>query len=516
MGKKTTTGMTEPIRAERAELAEDVAGGDVFSVRSPWNSSDIVRTLSPAGLVDLIQEAKAGSADDLMSLAEEIEERDAHYRSVLSTRKLALIGLDPVVEPAGEDERSQELAAAVRRDVIGDHFPALLASALDGLGKGYSVTEIMWDTAKVPWRPAAYEWRDQRWFEYDRRTGRTLLLRDGAGLVSLRPYKFVVHEPQLKAGLPIRAGLVMCAAYLHLIKASGVASWAAFMEVYGHPLRIGRFPPNATADDRAVLKRAVMNMGRDIGVIVPQSMVVDIVDAVKPGSSTGHFEQLVQWVDDQLSKLVLGQTATTEGTPGKLGSEDAQEDVRLDIKEADASQLEATINRDLVRPYVLLNWGPQERYPALRLPVPRPEDVDSLVKNVAQMVDRGLRVKASELYAKLGLTEPEGGDAVLERPAGGLPAAPNAALLRALAHASVPRAADELAEIVDGEQWEPLLKPLYEAIDRLAAETGSYEAMQERLPNLLADLDPGETARRLAAAQLMARGLGDRDSMARP
>ncbi len=520
------TGTKKPELAEKTELAEelaeDIAGGDVFSVRSPWNTSEIVRTLRPARLADLIGEAKAGATADLMTLAEEIEEHDAHYRSVLSTRKLAIVGLDPVVEPAGEDERSQQMAAAVRRDVIGDHFPELIASALDGLGKGYSVTEVLWDVSGVPWKPAAYQWRDPRWFEYDRRTGRRLLLRDGAGLTPLRPYKFIVHEPHLKSGLPIRAGLVTCAAYLHLIKASAVASWAAYMEVYGHPLRIGRFPKNATANDKNVLRRAVANMGRDIGVIVPESMVVDVVDAVKPGSSTGHFEQLVTWVDDQVSKLVLGQTATTEGTPGKLGAQDAQEEVRLDIKEADASQLEATLNRDLVRPYVMLNWGPQERYPALRLPVPRPEDVDSLVENAVKLIDRGMRVKASELYGKLGLTEPEEGDVVLQRPAAGMPAPPNAALPNAALQAALMRALpaalngqrgagvrDELDELLEGQEWTPMTANIHAAVAWLAGDATSYEEAKRRLPELLDRLDSDRVTMALADSLLRARGVGD-------
>lgn len=513
---KQKTQKTGKRRPAAVELREEVAAPDAYSVRSPYASQEIASALDPVRLASLVREAKQGDARDLMILAEEMEERDAHYRSVLSTRKLSIVGLDPVVEPASEAAGDQEIAAAVRRDIVQrPDFAALIGDALDALGKGYSVVEIMWDTTGPRWRPAAYCYRHPSWFQYDRRTGAELRLWDGAEGTALPPNKFIVHQPQLKSGLAVRGGLALAAAYVALIKSVDVAAWAAFMQVFGHPLRVGKFPKNATEKDYAVLQRAVRNMGRDLGVVIPDSMVIDVVDAVKPGSSTDHFSALAEWCDAQMSKLVLGQTATTEGTPGRLGADTAQEDVRLDIKEADADQLETTLNRDLVQPYVALNWGVQEAYPMVRLPVPRPEDINSLIENAAKMIDRGLRVKASEVYAKLGLTEPEEGDTVIEPPATG-PAAPPRAGARYLAPAAAGAAAaagefDELQELLDDEQWEPLLQPVHDAVAGLAAECASYAEMERRLPELLGRLDSSALVRRLAIATMQARGLGDRD-----
>lgn len=502
---------------KKTDLTAEVAGGNAFSVRSPWHNSEVVRSLQPARLASLLMAAKDGDApDDYLALAEEIEERDLYYRSLLGTRKLAIVGLDPIIEPASEEQRDQDIAAAVRRDILTESFPNLVANALDALGKGFSVHEIMWDTSALPWRPRSIEYRDPRWFEYDRETGRRLRLLGGdGGWQELPANKFIIHEPLMKSGLPIRGGLAMAALYLHLIKFSDVASWAAFMEVFGHPLRIGKFPKNANKKDYDVLKRAVRNLGRDIGVVIPDSMMIEIVDGVKPGSSTEHFERLVNWVDKQMAIGVLGQQASTEGTPGKMGAEDAREDVRLDIKEADAQQLEVTLNRDLVMPYVRFNWGEMDAWPRLRLPVPRPEDTTALVDNVVKLMPFGFRAKRSEMYAKVGLTEPEEGDEVLEMAAmpAGLPGQSNAALAALLAatNASIPQAAGELADLAGGEEWEPLLAPVHRAVEQLAREAGSYEELRRRLPELLGGLDTTELNRRLAAAQLKARALGDRD-----
>ena len=235
------------------------------------------------------------------------------------------------------------------------------------------------------------------------------------------------------------------------------------------------------------------------------------MDGVKPGGTTNHFERLARWADDQMSKCVLGQTASVEGTPGKLGDESIQEEVRLDIVESDAAELEETLDRDLGRNYVDLNFGAQEAYPRIRIPVPRPEDVTALVENIAKLVPLGFRVRQADLYSRMRLTEPEEEDLMLE-PASGAAAAPMAnRLLGLLANASQQQAADELAELAARENWESLLRPLYEAVERLANDAGSYEEMQRRLPELLAGLDTTDVNRRLAIAAMRARGLGDRD-----
>lgn len=43
--------------------------------------------------------------------------------------------------------------------------------------------------------------------------------------------------------------------------------------------------------------------------------------------------------------------------------------MRDDIRDDDAEALEETINRDLVRPFIDLNFGPQQQYPEVQLRV---------------------------------------------------------------------------------------------------------------------------------------------------
>jgi phage gp29-like protein len=88
--------------------------------------------------------------------------------------------------------------------------------------------------------------------------------------------------------------------------------------------------------------------------------------------------------------------------------------VRRDILNADARRLAATLNRDLIRPIVDLNMGPQARYPKLELGMPDDADVKVFAEIVAMLADRGLRVSQKTILDKLGIAQADATDAVLE------------------------------------------------------------------------------------------------------
>jgi phage gp29-like protein len=215
-----------------------------------------------------------------------------------------------------------------------------------------------------------------------------------------------VHRPRLKTGIPIRGGLARIAVWAYLFKAYTLKDWMAFVEVYGIPLRLGRYGPGATDEDIRKLLNAVVNLGSDAAAVIHDSMKIDFQNAVEGTGNNDLFKAAAEWWDRQISKLVLGQTASTEGTPGKLGNEDAQDEVRQDLVKADAKHLGNTLNRDLVRPFIDLNFGPQTAYPRIVLHVPDPEDLKQLTEALSRLVPLGLKVEQSVVRDKFALPDP--------------------------------------------------------------------------------------------------------------
>jgi phage gp29-like protein len=371
--------------------------------------------LNPGRLGALLRDAEQGDPMAYLELAEDLEEKDLRYRAVLASRKLAVSRMEISVVAAGDDAQSQKDADFIRAWLERPVLRKELRDILDAIGKGYSATEIIWDTAGGSWKPSALKWRDPRWFRFDRIDGETLrLLDEGGQQTPLPPYKFIVHRSSSKSGMPIRGGLARAVCWYTMFKSFAIKDWVVFMEAYGHPLRVGKYPAGATAEEKATLLRAVRSIASDAGAIIPQSMMLEFVNAMTQGQPTVH-QGFVTWADTQISILVLGQNLSTEVKGGSLAAAEQHGDQKKEICAADGEDLAVTLSDDLVRPMIDLNFGPRAIYPRLEIAFPEDEDLKAFLANVETYVGMGGRVASSVIRDKLQLPDP-GADEELLRP----------------------------------------------------------------------------------------------------
>lgn len=95
----------------------------------------------------------------------------------------------------------------------------------------------------------------------------------------LPAYKFSIHRPKLKSGLPIRSGLARLAAWAFLFKSYTLKDWMAFLEVYGMPLRVGKYGASSSQAERRVLIQAVRDLSSDAAAIIPKEMEIEFIEA---------------------------------------------------------------------------------------------------------------------------------------------------------------------------------------------------------------------------------------------
>ena len=500
---------------DKTRLIEEVAAPTVTGVRQIL-SGHPAQNLTPQRLTALLLAAEQGDALAYLELAEEMEEKDLHYRSVLSTRKLQVAGL-PVKVEAATDAAEDVKSADIVRDFIDTGVLAeAVQDILDAVGKGYSVCEIMWDTEGKSWFPSSILWRDPRWFEFDRLDGVTLLLKGENGLPEpLAPAKFITHIHKSKSGLPIRGGLARPVAWYYLFKNFGIKSWVQFAQVFGFPLRVGRYDSEATQDEKDVLLRAVRSIAQDAAAIIPDSMRIEFVNT----NSTGNvqiFKGLTEYFDKQISKAVLGQTGTTD-VGQHVGTANAHERVREDIEESDAAQLAATLSRDLVRPLVDLNLGPRRRYPIIRIAREKKEDVSKWIDNVVKVAAVAPDfAELSVVRDKLGIPQPAQGAATIgaspvkteeDVPGKGAPPAKTAQSVQAAQSAPGPDAID-LAVREELGDWQPLVSPLVDPILELADRCSSYDEFLAGLPDALKKQNPEPLVRAASFAMFNQRVRG--------
>lgn len=513
---------------DKATLTAEIASPTVTGVRQVIGSDPSIG-LTPQRLAQLLRAAEEGEAEEYLALAERMEEKDLHYASVLGTRKRAVSQLDVVVEAASEDANDQANAELVRKWIARDALEDELFGVLDAIGKGFSVTELVWETSEKDWQPKRLCLVDPRFFQIDRNDGRTLRLREQGTYTDLPPYKFMVHTHQAKSGLPIRGGLARIAAWAYLFKNYALKDWVAFAEIYGQPMRVGKYPLSATADDRHTLLRAVSQIGSDAAAIIPEGMVIDFVRAEGASANAGIYKELCEFLDKQVSKGVLGQTLTTEvGSDGgarALG--DVHNQVRGDIRGSDKKQLGATLTEQLARPLVELNRGPQKAYPRIKLMDPEFHDPEKVLKVAGEAAKLGLRISKQDVLKKMGLKEAAPDEEAIDAPApppalvdpaaapkpgmpkpGILPAgtkppkpanddtpaerARKAAAARALAAASPAAEANDAIEgLVESmlDEWQPVMAPIVDPVMAVLAQCTSIEEFRRRLPEAVDAMD---------------------------
>ena len=507
-------------RPAGARLGREAGRPTAAGVRQAWTGETVAAGLTPERLAAVLKAADSGEPREFLTLAEEIEERYPHYASVLSVRRRAVSGLRPAVEPAGDADEDLRLAEAVRAVVHRADFAALLDDLLDGLGKGWAAVEILWNRDGPLWTPERFVWRDPRHFRWDRADGQTLRLLDDRNPDDgrpLEPFKWIVHRPRLKSGLPVRGGLARVASWCYLISAYAITDWTAFVEVFGHPLRLGRYnPESAREEDIRTLITALANLGTDAAAAIPDTMRIEFQDGARSGGGGGAvFEKLAAYMDRQVSKAVLGQTMTTDDGSSRAQAE-VHDHVRGDILRADARQLAETLNRDLVRPFLRLNFGEPPRFPRLDLPVPDPAGRAAFAGAVRDLVPLGLRLPAAAVRARLDLPEPEDDAEVLGAPpaaSAARPPARNAEPPTALNREGPPPDDDPLGELEAeyAADWERQLEPVVAPVRAAVGEAASPEAARDALPEAVSRMDDRRLARGLGAAAFTARGLGDAD-----
>lgn len=526
----------KPARDLTREFAYAAARVGLRSAH-PWQP---VASLTPARVADILRRAAQGDIAEFVKAAIDIEEKDLHYRAVLQTRRLAIAGLPWSVVPADESRRARRAAQLASEALQALDISEIINSALQALGIGYAVLEIIWDTSDGVWLPARIISRPALWFAPHRDHPEQIELRDPLsieGTIPLPKGKFIVHRPPVISGVPLLGALARSALWAWPFKSFALRDWARFTELYGQPMRIGRYHEAASPEDIQVLKQAVMDVGSDAAAVIPQSMAIELIEARGVSASADLYERLVVYIDRQISKAVLGQTLTTDqGTTGSLAQARVHEEVRRDIMMADARAISATITRDLIEPLIRFNLG-DVPVPQFKVHVEEPEDTEALAKQLVSLAQLGVSIPVSWVHDKFGIPEPREGEPII----GGVrPLSPQESPLVAQqssrfrcddastvdAHARAklddgitPDALDAMADRLATETqaaWDAILRD----IERIVASATDMRDLKRRLLAAYGDLPVKQLAavmaEAFAAADACGRFLAIEESEAKP
>jgi phage gp29-like protein len=531
----------------------------VGSLRAEFEAHP-ARGLTPARLASIMQGAERGHLLDQLDLADDMEERDAHLFAELSKRRGAVTGLEfSWEEPEGATAIEKSWAAQIK-DLVGQvtaeasgvtgGIKLVIQTMTDAILKGFSAQEMVWHkrgNALVPHITA----QPQRWFttSADRRS---FLLRSnatvrapGMPVVSgevLRPLAWLMHAHPARSGYVSRMSLSRTLFWPYLFKNFAVRDLAEFLEIYGIPMRIGKYPSGATEAEKASLMRAVTQLGHNAAGIMPQGMTLEFEEAAKGGGEP--YMLMMKYCDGAQSKAILGQTLTADaGDKGSHALGSVHNEVRMDIRNDDSDKIEESVFRQLVQPMGLLNIPGCDvtRLPRPKFDTSEPEDLTAYADALHKLAKAGFAIPLKWASDKLGIPDRVGQEPIVlatsdgaaapandeaAQPAAGRPGAANdetandraaAAAALAAAAATTTPAQDPIDEVNAEmlEDWRlvmaPLVEPLLAELDNAVAQGETLEQFRERLGVMATQMGHHPLAERLARGTFVAALMGASD-----
>lgn len=149
----------------------------------------------------------------------------------------------------------------------------------------------------------------------------------------------------LSVGEKKNLGLYMKAAPLIIWKQAALGAWAEYQEVFGTPVRIGKTNVR-DQQTRQNMIEMLMNMASSTWGVFDKDDELQLQDVARSGSSQ-IFNDMIDRVNREISKLILGQTMTMDDG-SSLSQAEVHERILERISEADGHFITSVNNYQLV------------------------------------------------------------------------------------------------------------------------------------------------------------------------
>jgi phage gp29-like protein len=140
-------------------------------------------------------------------------------------------------------------------------------------------------------------------------------------------------------------GLLMKAAQYAIYKRCGFGDWSQYGELFGMPFRIAKYD-GYDEKTRSELEAALQEAGSAAFVVIPKEADFEFIQNNAQASSN-LYETMISLCNKEISKLILGQTMTTEAG-GALAQAKVHQEAERDLLMADKLFVRNVLNDKLV------------------------------------------------------------------------------------------------------------------------------------------------------------------------
>lgn len=312
---------------------------------------------------------------------------DGHLSAVIQKRKSTLLNMKI------EFKRNGKVDEEIGKQLRSPWFQNFLSDLAD---------TIQWGTSTFQF------FRDGEWIGYDliprkhvNPVKRIILKRQ----TDITGDSFDEYTDLVTIGNPRDLGLLAKAALYVIYKRNATADWAQFIELYGHPLKEGIYD-GWDEDSRTKMTDDLFNMGGSAVIVHPKGTEIKIHDAGSKAASSDLYKSFVQYCNDELSKLELGNTLTTEaGDTGTQALGTVHQKVEDKIEKADQQMYLNVLNYELTD--VFTNLGMNTADGEFTCETPQDKNLSARILIDMQLKNAGLPMSDDYFYETYGVEKPK-------------------------------------------------------------------------------------------------------------
>jgi phage gp29-like protein len=176
-----------------------------------------------------------------------------------------------------------------------------------------------------------------------------------------------------------------------------------------------RYPQGASDQDKQRALEAAEAINAETAVAIPENFQIasELLNAARAGDTDVFLTLADTLCNNEIARVILGQTLTQRGSEDGSGSRalgEVHQEVRFEKVAADARDLMAVINDQLLRWLFLFNFGPDVRPPRWVISLDPPADLRQRIDIDERLARLGAPLPLTYLQRTYSLPAPAPGE----------------------------------------------------------------------------------------------------------
>ena len=404
---------------------------------------------------------------------------DPHVWACVQSRKSGVLSLEWEIDRGKAKSKQAQIVENIFNNL---DLYTLISEIIDAVLFGFQPLEIIWQKQGNLILPAEIKAKPAEWFVFDDDNKLKFKSRENYKGEELPDKKFLCPQYNPSYQNPYGERTLSRIFWNVTLKNGGLRFWITFTEKYGMPFLVGKHPRGAEVDETEDIADILNSMVQDAIAVIPDDTSIEIHEAEK-SSSCDIYEKLIDKMNSEISKAILGQTLTTEiGNKGSYSASKTHMNVRQDIIDADKKLVEKTLNQ-LIKWIYELNFSEQ-----INIPVFSMYEIEDVDLNIAQrdkiLSDSGVKFTKEYLMKTYGFEEE---DIEVSKPENQnntqnlKPANNFKEFKESKSEFPDQQAIDEFIDSFSPEELQEQAKNIFGSVFDLVNNASSYEEIQEKL-----------------------------------